>query len=486
MLSAVVPLLPSDLQAGFAAQPPADIAVNAVPAGNQGSSSVAMDSSGNHVVAWVAYGRAGDRAQDGNIVARRFDRLGQPAGPEFVVNTHFAGSQVQPDVAMDPFGNFVVVWAGTGQDGTNGPVDPQGVFYRRFAFDNTSLDPYERQATTYARGTQDAPSVAMDLLGNFVVTWSGEGRTGTIAGKGTFDHRGVWARRFNAFGQAQDPAQILVNSVRHKASTQEAPDVAVDASGNAFIVWRSERQDAGAWGVYAQRFAVDGSRSGGEIHLNRRIHGAKITPQVAVNALGDAVIVWSGNRREGRSVHVYARRFNAEGRAIDGGREFVVDRDPNPRSPYVKQQAQVAINRQGDFAVTWSSFGQDQAGDQEPRDDGVYARLFHADGSDFVNPATGQPLGAWRVNYATLGNQNAPQVAMDSNGYIAFVWTGPDADQNGIWSRMVRTSAQSSAADIALASLALDFDADRERPQRSDGILAESVEMSLASAGDVA
>ena len=44
------------------------------------------------------------------IVAQRFNGAGVPQGPEFVVNTHTTNNQVNPAVAMNPAGNFVVVW----------------------------------------------------------------------------------------------------------------------------------------------------------------------------------------------------------------------------------------------------------------------------------------------------------------------------------------------------------------------------------------
>jgi hypothetical protein len=373
---------------------------------------------------------------------------------------------------MDALGHFVVVWSGAGRNGSSGTIDLQGVFCRRFALDGTPLDASQRAVATYTKGVQEQPSVAMDSLGNFVVTWSGEGRQGTPSGKGTFDSRGVWARRFNSLATPLDRYQVLVNSVARKATSQEASDVALDGSGNYFIVWRSERQDAGAWGVYGQRFSANGTRNGGEIHLNQKLYGARITPQVAMDTQGDAVVVWSGNRQEAYSTHVYARRFDGQGKALDGGQEFVVDSDPDPKSPFLKQQAQVVVAGKGDFAVTWSSFAQDQSNDIAPRDDGVYARLLHADGSDFLDPATRQPLGVWRVNAATLGNQNSPGVAMDSNGDIAFVWAGPDADQSGIWSRAVRVAVRNSATDLALALWATDSSNGPERRPCSSPILA--------------
>ena len=48
-----------------------------------------------------------------------------PAGPEFRVNTNTAGSQVRPNAAVEPDGDFVVVW--TGPDGQG-----VGVFGQRY------------------------------------------------------------------------------------------------------------------------------------------------------------------------------------------------------------------------------------------------------------------------------------------------------------------------------------------------------------------
>lgn len=49
-------------------------------------------------------------------------------GPEFRVNTYFTGTQAEPSARYDPFGNFVVVWRSTGQDGS-----ADGIFGQRFS-----------------------------------------------------------------------------------------------------------------------------------------------------------------------------------------------------------------------------------------------------------------------------------------------------------------------------------------------------------------
>ncbi len=141
-------------------------------------------------------------ATDGNIVAQRFDPSAQRVGNQFTVNSVIAGSQIDPDVAMDAEGDFVIVWSGPGtvtSPTTNAAgiiTSTGGVFgqyYNSFGVPQGEFKVYE-----YTVGTQDHPAVAMDQNGDFVVTWNSyNNRTGTP------DRYGVWARRYNYLRQPQ-------------------------------------------------------------------------------------------------------------------------------------------------------------------------------------------------------------------------------------------------------------------------------------------
>ena len=95
-----------------------------------------------------------------------------PAGSEFIVNTFTTGSQEFVSVATDSDGNFVVVWYSGDQDG-----DSDGIYAQRY---NSSGTPQgiEFQVNTYTTSTQLNPSVAMDGDGDFVVAWGSEGKDG--------------------------------------------------------------------------------------------------------------------------------------------------------------------------------------------------------------------------------------------------------------------------------------------------------------------
>src|SRR6266853_3443363 len=79
--------------------------VNEESIGAQSVQAVAVDKEGNSVVVFAANEPGSDAA---DIFARRFNAKGQPLGDHFRVNTFTAGSQLNPALAIDRNGDFVV------------------------------------------------------------------------------------------------------------------------------------------------------------------------------------------------------------------------------------------------------------------------------------------------------------------------------------------------------------------------------------------
>ena len=123
------------------------------------------------MVVWVAYAQGTDTATQGNIMAQRYDRFGVAQGSPISVNSYTTGSQVQPDVAMDDYGNFIVTWSGPGLNSRG--VAVSGIFAREF---NASGIPCPRQfevdqLINGAKATVSQPAVGMDYAGDFVIGW---------------------------------------------------------------------------------------------------------------------------------------------------------------------------------------------------------------------------------------------------------------------------------------------------------------------------
>jgi hypothetical protein len=115
---------------------------------------VASDASGNFVVAWSDWYQG--------AVARRYASSGAPLGPQFLL------PGTSPSVAFDAAGDFVVVWEGADGSGT-------GVYGQRFASSGVPLGA-EFRVNSFTPDFQLNPSVAADPAGNFVVAWQSAGQ----------------------------------------------------------------------------------------------------------------------------------------------------------------------------------------------------------------------------------------------------------------------------------------------------------------------
>ncbi|NMC19448.1 MAG: hypothetical protein GYA33_03415 [Thermogutta sp.] len=378
-----------------------DAIANTTLLDNQTAPAVAMNNNGDYVVVWVSPGQGGDTGTTNtNIIAQRYNRRGEPEGPEFIVNTIETGNQVEPDVAMDDAGNFVVVWSGEGD------TDADGIWARVFDRFGTPQGQQFR-VNQYRLNPQYTPKVAMDSVGNFVVTWSSYGQD--------FDSNAVIGRRYNRFGQALGD-EFMVN-VPNPAS-QRNSDVAMDDAGNFVVVWMSDGQDGNDWGVVARVFNADGTPRTGEILATQYRVNRQIDPRVAMDADGDFVITWSSFGQDGSGYGVLARRFAPDGTAK--GDEFLV----NQTALHWQYQSDVAMDKAGNFTITWTTMGQDN---DLVVDWGIYARMFMADGNDYVLPPKGQ-AGEFRVNAETAGDQVTPVIAMDAVGNYVVAWTGASTD----------------------------------------------------------
>lgn len=202
--------------------------------------SVAMDAPGNFVVVWQSHHQYGDANY--GAFGRRYNATGIPQASEFLVNSYTTDDQLVPSVALEPGGNFVVVWSSTGQDGSG-----RGVFGQRF---NVSGSPRgaEFQVNLYTTGDQVRAKVAADADGNFVVVWQSLGQDGNL--------EGVFGRTYDASGEPRG-SEFKVNS--HTTGQQIWASVSSSATGTFVVAWRTAGigQDGSGSGIYAQRFKPD-------------------------------------------------------------------------------------------------------------------------------------------------------------------------------------------------------------------------------------
>jgi hypothetical protein len=329
--------------------------VNSFTTGYQGMPFVAMSGSGNFVMAW-----AGDGTGDPTgIFARRYDAAGDPQAAEFRVNTEVAGDQLRPSVAMDADGDFLVAWESLHC------IDNSCLYeVSSQRFDAAGVPQGDEVEINVASGSSNKrAAVAMDAVGNYVLTWQGwwDG-----------DSWGIFAQRYNEVGEPQG-GMFPVNTTT--IDQQRFPDVAMDADGEFVVAWHSLGQDGDGYGIFAQRYNAAGEPQGGEFQVNTTSAGGQYIPSVAVDADGDFVVIWSGYG-PGDASGVFAQRYNTYGEP-EGGEVRVNTTTAGTQGLTYWYGTDVVMDADGDFVAAWqSSDGQD--GD----DHGIFAQRF--DGAERV------------------------------------------------------------------------------------------------------
>ena len=255
-----------------------------------------MDASGNFVVTWESYG------QDGSgygIYAERFDAAGNTNGGlnQTLVNfVNTRNSQRNPSIAMDPSGDYVIAWEDL--DSGLDPLLPRGIFAQRYNSSGVAQDA-NFQVNSTVGIIQTNTSVAMDEMGDFVVAWDSHYLTSQYildhALARQFNNQGiaqgdnfsvdtgnvttpkkpslavnqngdfivgwdfdtqsangidVYSRRLSSAG-SKISREIQANS--YTLGAQGSSSVGIDANGNFVVVWSSQNQDGSGDGIYSQR-----------------------------------------------------------------------------------------------------------------------------------------------------------------------------------------------------------------------------------------
>ncbi len=276
-----------------------DIVVNTYTTGTQAWSPVALDTAGNFVVVWSSAPDflTSQPPQDGSgsgIFARRYAANGNPLSAEFQVNQYTTGNQGGPRIAMNPAGDFIVVWTSEFQDAQSGSI-----MARRYDNAGAPLGAEFRVNTTEAN-FQYGADVALDPAGKAIVVWQSNEQDGS--------DMGIYGQRFDASGNTLGP-EFNVNTFT--TGDQRRPRVVAGFGGfnpgEFAVIWHSPGQDGSDAGVHAQLFDLTGRRSGVELPVNNFTAGFQGYPVLAAQPNGQFVAAWQSEGNDGSDLGVAAR-----------------------------------------------------------------------------------------------------------------------------------------------------------------------------------
>ncbi|HYW78871.1 MAG TPA: hypothetical protein VE890_04805, partial [Thermoguttaceae bacterium] len=320
-----------------ASGPPHDMSVTNGRTYPETPNAVAVDADGDTVVVLTASDARprGDGNTRDRVNIRLFDATGstdlngnqqEEANEKLFAVTKDTDQQGDPDywfrnddqrfasVAVDADGDFIVTWTNYHDENGDGNFDEPDIFARRFTANGQPatdangnvLQPF--RVNTYTANNQKWSDVAMDVDGDFVVTWSSYGQEdNNQLGYGY----GVYARHYDSFGQPRAP-EFRVNVTT--AGNQQFSTVAMDSVGNFIIAWTSDQNGIGD-DIVAREFNANGSPVigplGGEIMVNETTIGDQRYPDISMNLSGDQyVVTWSAAGQDGSGSAVYGRIFS--------------------------------------------------------------------------------------------------------------------------------------------------------------------------------
>ena len=275
-----------------------------------------------------------------------------------------------PEIAVDANGNVTAVW---GRDGLS----------NRFIQASTKPFGSNWQATpdTLSQTGIDSfvPQIAVDPSGNATAVWrSFEGGDWIIVAS-TKPFGGSWQATPNKLSQAGEDA--------------DTPQIAIDANGNATVVWA--RLNGGNWVIQASTKLFGGSWQVTPNTLSQLGQDAG-PPQIAVDANGNATAVWAWYDGSNDIIQASTKPFGGSWQAT-----------PNDLSQTGENASipEIAVDANGNATAVWRRY----------------------DGSNWIIQASTKPFGgSWQATPNDLSQAgqtaNFPEIAVDANGNVMAVW----------------------------------------------------------------
>jgi hypothetical protein len=134
----------------------------------------------------------------------------------------------------------------------------------------------------------------------------------------------------------------------------EQPAIAFDGQGNAMAVWRQldPASMGGKLSIWARHYSAStGWGAAGRIEADDALKG--LNPRVAMDANGNAIAVWFWRDANNTAINVMANRYVAGSGAGSGWGTPVPLELPN-QQPSLPQ---IAVNASGNAVVVWEQFG---------------------------------------------------------------------------------------------------------------------------------
>jgi hypothetical protein len=342
---------------------------------------IAVNPHGDAVAVWSAY----------NDTALRYvvEVSNRPAGGEWSDPVVVSENEVydrDQEVAIDAQGNATVIWADI-------PPIPDVGFVVRSASRPSGGDwsePVELSGGTL----RSSPRLAVDEQGNVTAVWLG---SAPASGGGFVD---VVRSKSRPFGGTWSSDAVDLSS---DDGTAQAPRIVVDPQGNAVAVWLWH--GSAGYVVQAARRVAGGDWSAAD-DLGSGSGNDGYSPQVAVDAQGNATAIWSSPAASGSVVR---SRSSTVGGPWSSSINLATSNDDDTVGyPWV------AADPQGNVTAIWARYTSSDVIAQATR-----RVTGSANWSTAIDLTVGRPITA------------IPAAGIDPQGHASMVWSSSEEPWSG-------------------------------------------------------
>ena len=347
-----------------------------------------------------------------------------PVGPTVTVNSSVPGSvDYPPSVASNAAGNYVVVWS------TDFADHSSEINGQRYCASGTPMgSQFTISKSTSPSVELIAPNVAINIQGEFVVTWFNIQNFTT-----NNPSYSIHAQRFNSLGKAQGTELAIGSSTYTQFGYINSNNVGIDSSGD-FVVIRVSPNNVGNF-IYAQVYNWSGSVKGNQITVasgNGTTTFADTTT-ATMDSKGDFVVAWRNHNTVSDSV--MARRYNLAGTPTSNLITVVTGSNDTYHSPAL------AIDSIGAFVVAWEQY------------DPIVGDSTHAQRYDSIGHASGSAITVFQADSNTFSFGFPPSVAMNAIGDFVVSWFVENFSNNAsfVYAHAYKSSGQSDGSQFTLA-----------------------------------
>ncbi len=337
--------------------------------------------------------------------------MGAEAAPTWLAPTKLSTTgqnAEQPQVSVDPAGDAITVWERFDEKAGKKVIE---------ASSRPAAAAGWQSSLPISNAKEDAslPQVALDSYGDAFAAWlSFNGAEYTIQASTRSGVSGSW----------QPP--VTIQKLGATTVTEPRPDLAVDAQGDAVVVW--ERAQAAE--VFVEASSKPVAHSWAVPETLSEVAEALHPPEVAIDAAGDATAVWE--QHEAGSVVIAESTRPAGSKWQMGVALSATGKNAN--------EPRVAVDAQGDAVAVW----------ERPNEEG----------KELVEAATRSGSnGSWAKPAALMGYEGlqgepaGQQAAIDGQGRAVVTWSRLDAAAHDVVEAAVgRASTSSWQPPVALSS----------------------------------